>query len=173
MVVISTHASDDLSTFLLGDHSSEMIDNGLKSLLLVPQGARYTPIKKIALAIDPVHAESDLEQVYQLIPLAKDLHAELLITYIQPEKEPPAQIREQVDRFLMDLSNKADYPNIYYRVVTSDNTEKGLKWLCENGQVDMLAMLHRQHGFFDSLLNGSHTQRLVNHLATPLLVIPA
>jgi len=66
IVAIGTHASDGLSTVLLGDHSREMIDNGLRSLLLVPPGARFTPIKKIALAIDPAFAESDLEEVYRL-----------------------------------------------------------------------------------------------------------
>ncbi|MEB0248924.1 universal stress protein, partial [Mucilaginibacter sp. 5B2] len=171
LVIMGTHGNDSLGTFLMGNHCSKMIDNSLRSLLLVPRVAQFMPIKKIAFAIDLESAEQDLEELYKLIPLAKSLNAEILITHIQHDKKPTFAFEKWMDHFLTELSNKADYANIFYRIVTSDNTEKGLKWLCEHGQVDMLAMLHRQHGFFDSLFNGSHTQRLASHIAIPLLVI--
>lgn len=173
LVLMGTHGNDSLSTFLMGNHCSKMIDNTLKALLLVPSAAKFTPIKKIAFAIDLESAENDLQELYKLIPLAKALHAEILITHIQHDKEPSPGFKRYMGRFLTELSNSADYAHIYYRVVASDDTEKGLKWLCEHGQVDILAMLHRHHGFFDSLFNGSHTQRLVSRIAIPLLVISA
>ncbi|MGY4538370.1 nucleotide-binding universal stress UspA family protein [Mucilaginibacter sp. UYNi724] len=173
LVIMGTHGNDSLSTFLMGNHCSKMIDNSLKSLLLVPPAANFKPVKKIAFAIDLESAEEDLKELYKLIPLAKSLNAEILITHIQHDKKPSFAFEKQMDIFLAELPNKADYANIHYRTVTSDNTEKGLKWLCEHGQVDMLAMLHRHHGFFDSLFNGSHTQRMVSRIAIPLLVISA
>ena len=173
MVVIGTHSTDALSTFLLGNHCSKMIDNELTSLMIIPPSARFTPIKKIALAIDLESSEDDLKEVYKLIPLAKALHSEILIVYIQSGKELSPDLRKRMDRYLMDLSNKANYPAIYYRIVNNDDTEKGLQWLCENGQVDVLAMLHRHHGLFASILNRSHTQRMVGSLGIPLLVMSA
>ncbi|AMR33988.1 hypothetical protein A0256_22330 [Mucilaginibacter sp. PAMC 26640] len=173
LVVMATHGSDSLSAFLLGDHCSKMIDNSLKSLLLIPQAAKFMPIKKIAFAVDMSNAEKDLEEIHKIIPLARTLNAEILIAHKQPDEEPSPALKKHMDNYLTDLSNKANYPNIFYRVVTSENTEKGLKWLCEHGQVDMLAMLHRQHGFFDSLFNGSHTKRMVSRVAIPLLVVSA
>jgi nucleotide-binding universal stress UspA family protein len=74
---------------------------------------------------------------------------------------------------MTELSDKADYPYIYYRLVKDDRTEKGLDWLCEHGQVDMLAMVHRPHGFFDGLLYGSYTQKMAAHISIPLLVFPS
>ncbi|AMR30084.1 hypothetical protein A0256_00965 [Mucilaginibacter sp. PAMC 26640] len=173
LVVMGTHGNDSLSTFLMGNHCNKMIDNSLKSLLLIPPAAKFNPVKKIAFAIDLESAEQDLEQLYKLIPLAKSLNAEILITHIEHDKKPTFGFEKWMDHFLTKLSNKADYAKIYYRIVTSDNTDKGLKWLCEHGQVDMLAMLHHQHGFFDSLFNGSHTERMASRIAIPLLVISA
>lgn len=173
LVIMGTHGNDSLGTFLLGNHSSKMIDNSLQSLLLVPPAAKFVPVKKIAFAIDLESAEKDLEELYKLIPLAKALHAEILIAHIQPENEPSADLKKWMDQFLTEISNKADYANIYYRIIAIEDTEKGLNWLCEHGQVDILAMLHHPHGFFDSLFNGSHTQRMASRITIPLLVMPA
>jgi len=170
LVVIGTHASDGLSSFLLGNHSHNMIDSGLKKLLLIPFAAKLKPIKKIAYAIDLENAEKDLNEVYELIPLAKALNAEILVTHIYNGKDTSAEFKKWMTSFLTDISNNADYPNIYYRIVNSASPEKGLTWLSEHGQVDILAMHHHQHGFFDTLFNGSHTQKMANQLSIPLLV---
>ncbi|MEO7216533.1 universal stress protein [Mucilaginibacter sp.] len=173
LVVMGDHHSDGLSTFMLGNHSKRMIDAATQILVIVPNNANANPVKKIAFAVDLENAQSDLSEVYKLIPLAKELDAEILIVHIQDEKHQTVRLKKWMDNFLTELSNKADYPNIYYRIVKSENIEKGLKWLCEHGQIDMLAMHHRQHGFFDSLINGSHTQNMAGKLSIPLMVMPA
>ena len=66
--------------------------------------------------------------------------------------------------------NLITYPNIYYRLVKSAGTETGLDWLCQHGQVDLLAMVHRQHVFFDSLLHGSDTKKMAGQVSIPLLI---
>ena len=48
---MGTHGSDSLSAFLLGNHCSRMINNSVKSLMVIPPEAIFKPIKKIALAI--------------------------------------------------------------------------------------------------------------------------
>ncbi|HEY5326576.1 MAG TPA: universal stress protein, partial [Mucilaginibacter sp.] len=140
MVVMGTHGSSGLSSFLLGNHSRMLIDSITKPLLLVPASAPETPVKKIAFATDFKHPEKDLEFIYDLIPLAKSLYAEILLTHIYEEKNQSPEFQKWIKNFLTELSNKADYPHIYYRLVKNDRTENGLDWLCGHGQVDMLAM---------------------------------
>lgn len=170
LVVMANHHSDGLSTLLLGNHTSKMINCATQPLLLVPGEVKFTPIKTIAFAIDLENAESDLEEVYKLIPLAKRLNAGILITHIHDEKYQTAALKKHMGDLLTELSSNANYAKISYRVVTSGNIEKGLTWLCEHAQIDMLAMHHRQHGFFDWITNSSHTQKMAGHLSIPLLV---
>jgi nucleotide-binding universal stress UspA family protein len=172
MVVMGTHGSSGLSTLLLGNHARNMIDDTKKPLLLVPHTARQKPVKKIAYASDFTNKKEDLAAIYNLVDIAKGLNAEILIIHIQDEKKPSASFKKWLDEFLIELSNKANYHNIYYRIEKRPNTEYGLDWLCEHGQIDMLAMLHRPKGFLSNLINGSHTQKIANHIQIPLLVIP-
>jgi nucleotide-binding universal stress UspA family protein len=172
LVIMGTHASSGASHFIFGDHTRKMIDSTTAPLLVVPPGAKPGPVKKIAFATDFEKPEEDLKAIYNLLPLARLLNAEILITNVYNEEYHAPKSQEWVAQFMTDLSNKANYPHIYYRVVKNTNAESGLEWLCEHGQVDMLAMVHRHHNFFDNLFNGSHTKKIADKIALPLLVIP-
>jgi nucleotide-binding universal stress UspA family protein len=172
LVVLGTHGSDKLSTFLFGNHSRKMIDATTKPLLLVPPSAKIEPIRKIAYATDFKHPQNDLAAIYSLIQFAKLLNAEILLTHVLDDTHHSPSFQKWLDDLLLDLSNKADYPNIYYRIIRHGDAEHGLDWLCEHGRVDLLVMLHRPHNFFHSLLMGSYAQKMADHITIPLLIYP-
>ena len=128
--------------------------------------------KKIAFATDLNEPERDLKAILALIPLLKNLNAELLLTHIYNGDDPTYKFKQHIQHLLVELSNKANYPNIYYRIVNSNQAERGLDWLCEHGHVDVLAMVHHKHSFLDKILIGSHTQKMAGHISIPLLVVP-
>jgi nucleotide-binding universal stress UspA family protein len=173
LIVMGTHGSGGLSSFILGNHSRRMITNTTKPLLLVPPNTTCLPVKKIAFATDLENIAQDLDFIFELITYAKMLNSEILLTYVDDKKYHTEEFKKHMDEILTNLSNKADYPSIYYRVIKSRTTESGLTWLSEHGQVDMLAMVHRQHNFWDTLINGSHTQKMAEYITKPLLVFPA
>jgi nucleotide-binding universal stress UspA family protein len=170
MIMMGAHASDGFSTFLLGNHCRNIIDTADKPLVLIPAEAKFVPIKKIAFATDFNNPDDDLRFMYTLISLARQLNAEILLTHIYDGEYQSPEFGHWVKTFLVEVSNTANYPKIYYRMVKSNETQNGLDWLCDHGQVDMLAMVHRRHGFFNELLHGSETKKMAGHIAIPLLV---
>jgi len=172
ITVLSTHTKRGLSTLILGNHCRQMIDTAKGMLLLVPPTSKIGAIKKIAFATDFKNPKNDLEIIYKLIQSIRLTNAELLVTHITHESWPETNLRNSLEQFLTEISNKADYPKIYYRIVRSDKPEKGLEWLCGHGQVDVLAMVHREHGILNELITGSHTKKMADMINIPLLVIP-
>ncbi|HVW98228.1 MAG TPA: universal stress protein [Mucilaginibacter sp.] len=172
VTVIGTHGQTGIGNYILGNHARQLINNSTVPLLLVPAVAKMSPVKKIAFATDFKQPEKDIDAIYELIALIKPLNAELLIAHVHHEKENTAETKKKIDRFLTELSNKADYPNIYYRMVQSHKTENGLQWLYEHGNIDVFAMLHRRHNFLESIIPGSYTQKIASEINIPLLVIP-
>jgi nucleotide-binding universal stress UspA family protein len=172
LIIAGSHEQDRLGTFLLGNHTHELIEFAIKPLLIIPGTTRFTPVKKIAFATDLENPENDLKHLYELIEFAKLLGAEILLTHIYKSKDHSANFEKGIEEFLTEISNKANYPQIYYRIIKQDKVELGLDWLCEHGQIDMLAMVHRPHDFLDSILKGSHTKKMAAHIAIPLLVFP-
>ncbi|MBV8390273.1 MAG: universal stress protein [Mucilaginibacter sp.] len=172
LTVMGTHGASKLSTFLVGNHSRSMINNTKGPLLLVPASAVLKPIKKVAFATDLEQPERDLKSIYALIPLLKRLNAELLLTHIYNGDDPTYKFKQQIQQLLADLSNKANYSNIFYRIVNSNKPEHGLDWLCDHGHIDVLAMVHCKHDLADKILIGSHTKKMADHIKIPLLVMP-
>jgi len=172
LIVIGTHGAGKLDTLLIGNHSRSMINNTKAPLLLVPASAALKTIKKVAFATDLKDLENDLKAIYKLIPLLKKLNAELLLTHIYNGDDPTYKFKQHIQQLLVELSNKANFSNIFYRIVNSSKAERGLDWLCDHGHVDVLAMVHRKHDLLDKILIGSHTQKMADHINIPLLVIP-
>jgi nucleotide-binding universal stress UspA family protein len=173
LVIIGTHGSSGLSTLLLGNHSRKMIDETSRPLLLIPPAAAIAPIKKIAFATDFANPADDLECLQQLVQLARPLNADILLTYIYDKDWRGVTFQHLIDQFMTKVADNVDYPHIYYREVKSILPVYGLDWLCEHGGIDILAMVHRDHNFIDSLFRGSHTQKMAGHISIPLLVFPA
>ena len=172
LVVMGTHG-EGMSSFLLGNHSKNMIEATTKPLMLISPETQFLPLKKIAFATDFLHPEDDLESLFHLIPLAKILGAEILLTHIHDDKEISGELKKTIAHFMTEVSNKANYPQIYYRSVRNNRVEAGLSWICEHGHVDMLVMVHRPHSFIYRLLKSSHSEKMAGRLDIPLLIFPA
>ncbi|WP_394771990.1 universal stress protein [Mucilaginibacter sp.] len=172
VIIAGTHEEDGLGGLLSGNHTLQLIETCIKPLLIIPKAAAFRPIKKIAFATDLEDPESDLQQLYELISMARTLDAEILLTHIKNKEDHAAQFEQHLKKFLAEVSDKANYYNIYYRIVKQDKVECGLDWLCEHGQIDMLAMTHREHSFLENIFRGSHTKKMAGHIIIPLLVYP-
>jgi len=173
LVIAGTHGNSGLGTLLLGNHTYKIIDFVKNPLLLIPPSADIIPIKKIAFATDFKNPEYDLQCILTLITLARPLNAEILITHIVDEGGHDAEFQHRVDKFMVSVSDKVNYPHIYYRVVNAKHTNKGLDWLCDRGSIDIMAMVHRSHNFFNEFVNGSHAKKMAKHITIPLLVFPS
>jgi nucleotide-binding universal stress UspA family protein len=173
LVVIGTHGSSGLTTLLLGNHSRSMIDGVNSPLLLIPPAAKLLPIKKIAFATDFKNPEQDLHCISALVALAKPLNAKIALTHIYEESDKSPEFQKWIHQFLRELPSKVDFSNIKYEMYKSNGAQSGLEWLCDNGKIDVLALMHRSHTFIDSLFRGSQTQKIAGQIPIPLLVFPA
>ena len=104
--------------------------------------------------------------------LAKPLNAEILLTHIYEDEDKLPEFQKWIKQFVWDLSAKVSFSKIKYNMYKSNGTQSGLEWLCNNGSVDILAMMHRSHTFIDSVFRGSQTQKIAGHIPIPLLVFP-
>jgi hypothetical protein len=149
------------------------MDAATQPLIVVKPLTVFKPIKKIAFATAFENPDSDLKTIYQLIDWVKLWNAEILLTHITNNRKDTSTLQKKLADCLLDLSNKAGYPHIYYRLIDNNNIEDGLKWLCENGQVDILAMAHRSRNLFENFFGNSHSKKMAGLSQVPLLIFPA
>jgi nucleotide-binding universal stress UspA family protein len=173
LVVIGAHEDGFLDTLLLGNQSRVLIDVTTKPLLLVPPEAKIIPLKKIAFATDFENMESDLRSIQTLVSLARPWNAEILITHIYNKKSQTSEVKQTIQKLMQYLLDKAGYNQIHYQTFTNSSTDSGLDWVCQNGDIDILAMVHRSHTFVEGIFRGSRTQNMAGRIQIPLLIFPA
>jgi nucleotide-binding universal stress UspA family protein len=149
-----------------------MIDGVNSPLLLIPPAAKLSPVKKIAFATDFKNPEEDIKSIAALADLAKPLNAEILLTHIYENADKSPEFEQWIKQFVRELPAKIDFSKIKYTMYKSNGAQSGLEWLCDNGDIDILAMMHRSHTFIDSLFRGSQTQKIAGQIPIPLLVFP-
>ena len=172
LVVTAKYNGNTLNSFLPGSLYLNLIDTTSKPLLIVPPEAPVKVVKKIAFATDLYSCEKDLPYLYFLVKMAKETNADILLTHVDTRSNHSRALQLMADQLMAELSNTANYPRIYYRTLKDNSTENGLDWLCEHGQIDILAMNHSAYTFIDSVLNLSHTQNMATRIRIPLLVFP-
>jgi len=169
LVVMGMTGAGTLARLVFGSISRSMIEHTQQPLILVPDGFLFSNIKKIAFATSL--AEEDCEVIHALASFARFFNADLLAAHVlSSEKSDQAQ-ELRLKNFLSDVTCKINYDKIYYRQVDKESVNQGLDWLSEHGLIDLLVMVHRQKGLFESLFS-SHTHARASHLNLPLMVMP-
>jgi len=169
LIIIGMHGNDRLGTWLTGNHSSKMIGTAVCPLLLIPAGAEFKPLKRIAFGSDFKQPGTDLKALRKLEVLAEAFNAELVLTHVDQGKDDP-EYSLIVKATLTELMRKLNHGKASAKMVKSEHIANGLEWLVRHGHIDLLAMDHHQHGFFDQLIHGSRTQQAAIRIPVPLLV---
>jgi nucleotide-binding universal stress UspA family protein len=169
LVVMGLNKASKFSKILIGSNARKMIERHIP-LLLIPGAYLFKKPKKIAFATDFSH--SDIPVLCALAEFAKPLNADILIMHTGHPASDQAGYKQKTEDFLNRVADRVNYRNIYHRQVNSERVKDGLDWIVENGQIDMLVMVHRKQGFFYRLFNGSYTLTMSDHIQIPLLVLP-
>jgi nucleotide-binding universal stress UspA family protein len=172
ITVMGTHENDGVKKFFLSNHNQAMILQTTTPLLLVPPIAAIGDIVRIAFATDLTHVQVDLEHILTLVALARNVNAEILIVHVGAEEKLPDVVQYENERLLTEISNKANYPKIYYRLLTNKSREEGLQWLCDNENISILALAPRKRSFIARLMSAGLTKSIARHLSIPLLILP-
>ncbi len=168
LVVCGLSGAGGVHRFFLGSTSRDLINVAAFPLLLVPQVAPVKPIKQIVFASDL--SSADIEIIRFLSPLAGKLGAEIRIAHICVENS--AILSNKVSAFVKKATEASKGVKISYQSVYNRSEEEGFQWLLNHIQVDWFVMVHRQHGFLDSIFKETYCQKMAKQSTVPILIIP-
>lgn len=173
LIVAGTHENSFLGDILSGNNVSIMVNNIDLPLLIVPPNATFKNIKKVAFATDLKFAAEDMAALNLLNNITKQLGAEILLANIYDEQEHTPLFGKYLEDSLIALAEKGNFEKISTKVLIDDKPEKGLMALCKNEQIDILTMVHHDLNTFERMFKGSHTKRMVESIAIPLMIFNA
>lgn len=151
----------------LGSTTIATIRRSRIPVLVVPEGAQFTPLKKIALATD-FDAGLNRSSFRSLMVLVKQFDASVQVVHVA-EKAEAMVTSEIVGKMQLDviLANVRHS----FHTVEQDDVEQGIDIFLHNHPVDLLVMVAHRHIFLERLFGHIYTQSTSYKTTVPLLVL--
>lgn len=170
LIVMGLSGAGAVEKFLVGSTSRKQIDQTKIPTLLIPKNASYRTINKIAFATDL--NVGDMNSIQNMARQFCRFEPEILLCHIHGLASDFHDPYSKANIFLKNITGKINYAKIYYRHIQQKKVNDGLLWLTQKGDIDILAMVHRQKGMFVEFAFGSHTQQMAKTISIPLMVLP-
>lgn len=168
LIVMGTTGSKDLLTKVIGSVSKKVANKAHCPVILVPRGAKWTPIEQIMYAsnydsISPgvIHEIADFA-----IKIKADVH------FVNVKNYDPVFEIKQNEVSWVNLFDSVD-SDLYFETETiyGNNTVDELKKYCEEKSINMMAFVSKHRNFWETIIHQSITENMALSTTIPIMVI--
>ena len=163
LVVMGTQGEGNYGT--VGNNARSAVSDCTAPVITVPAQWKAEPVERIMLAYDG--KELDRFTLSPLLELVKRLNAEIVITHVRytvPGLELIAD-RKKVEEVFTGVKHS-------FLTVQGNDVIQTIDELATEGRIQLVAVVHRQMGFWKRLFHGSTAKRMTLHTSLPMLVLP-
>ena len=166
MVVMGTQGATGAKQLFLGSSTVFVIRKARVPILVIPNNCRFSPLQKILFPTD-FWSTYKKEEVQPIIEIAKIHQAEITLLHI----------KEEYDLTERQLENKALLEELLKDVspVSTEVEEKlmpqAILDYIEENRYHLLAMMNREHSFFERILIKQNVDQIGFHVKIPFLVV--
>lgn len=162
LIVMGTKGASGVKKLIIGSHAASMIDHSRIPVLVVPEKARFGPLKKIVYASDLYQWDQEIKTIAALAAIYK---AAVHVLHISP-----TSTKNKIDKNLLpEMIKTAGYQKIHYRDIKDDNISKAIDEYIMANDADLLAMFTHKLDNYEKLFGRSVTRQLAFHAHVPLL----
>jgi len=164
LIIVGTKAKHNFWEKAFGSVTTGLIGGAPCHVLVVPEEAEFTPIKKIAYATDLV--QEDTENIVAVTQLLQGFAPEIHVLHIDNGDKDALEMSELEDYF---AENHADM-DITFHQSTDDSVVEGINGFLKRHDVDMLVMYAPNRTVFEKLFHQSQTKKMAYRTEVPLLI---
>ncbi|WP_223033487.1 universal stress protein [Hanstruepera marina] len=166
LAIMGTKGASNVAKKILGSNTMHVIQGCQVSVLAIPHNYNYKPIHRVAFTshYENKYCKADLSTLINLVE-QKDYQVSIL--HVSDTKVLTKE-QEQVKASLDDCFENATHQFTEIKDGTFLST---ISHYVESHSIDMLAMVHRKHGFWESLFTENKIQKIAYNINIPLLVM--
>ncbi|GEP94884.1 universal stress protein [Chitinophaga cymbidii] len=165
LIIMGITGGSQLEEILVGSNTVDVVKNSNFPVIVVPTQASFRPIRKVVFACDlrKVAKTTRKDVLHMVLDIFKP---ELHVLNIQKEGREHIHPEEN-----QELDNMLHNYNPQYHFVDHPNTVEGITAFAEKEAADLLLIIPKKHGLFDSIFKRSTTSRIAFNTHIPLLSI--
>ncbi len=168
LIVMGTQGASGITEILFGSNTAKVINNVKCAVITVPGEVVFQPPATIVLAADYKEVEDD--KVFQpLQEIAGRFDSNVMVVNVLKEGEVTVGVEEALQGWI--LSDQLGNVSHTFHTHNNNDPEEGINAFAHENKADMIAMVKRDHPFFERLFSRSITKKMAYHTDVPLLVM--
>lgn len=167
LLVAGVTGKGRLEKFIIGSNTAELVKNSPIPLLLIPNGIKFRPIKKVVFACDlkKVAQSTPTNKIKEIIRL---LGAQLVLLHVA---EPDERFNVKLVTEQHKLHELFDEIKPEYHYTNDTDPEQGIIKFVKEVDADLVITVPKSYGLFTGLFHKSVTRALAQHTQIPLLIL--
>lgn len=167
LIVMGTKGASGLAEVFVGSRTSAMIKSVKTPVLVIPEAAKFKPIKRILFTADEEFIDQKLN-VEILKEIAQTNHSKIEALYISESSENEELIKKFIDHKI-----NLNFKDIPHQLNSKNGiiVENEIQKYTENNSIDLIAMVTTNGNLFHNLFHTSVTKQVAMHTKMPLLVM--
>ena len=171
LVVMGTQGSSGLHEVLIGSITAAVMEDAECPVLAIPEKTQFKGLNKIVFATN--YADNDIENVDQVIHLARKVDAEVILLHVSSRELDTAYEYAAIETFKESVKKESHYEKVSFKLLESSDVIEGLNFYLDEIRADMIVMSMHHRTFFQKIFNRSKTKRMAFHTHIPLLAFHA
>lgn len=167
LVVMGTAGASGLEGLFLGSNTSKMIRDAKAPVLAVPNDIDFQGINDVVFATDFADPEEEAFVIHELIDFCRPFDAHIHVVHVT---DPDHRFSlEQVDALAVKYPEQFNYPKISFKIQVAEKPMEGLQEFVAAHKTDIVALLTKRRGFFNSIFHASLTRKMALKGEVPIL----
>lgn len=168
LIIMSVTVSDSkLEEALLGSSAVDVARHSETPVIIVPHNVTYTKLKKVLLALD-LKKVASTTPTYEIKKLLDATHAKLDVLHVEAHAtETKTGFKSELELFNSLFSNY----NLQFHFVKGETVADTINTFALENKSDLIIVIPKKHGLFDSLFKRSQTKALAFHSHIPVMSI--
>ena len=167
-VVMGTKGASGFEEVFIGSNAYDVVRDVECPVIIVPENAKFQKQSKIVFAADFTKID-DTVVLLPLINFVKENKAELHIVNVL-SKEDDHETEKSIEKMRLKKYFEA-IENHKFHTFKDVSVAEGIDKYVKSVDADLLVMLARKNGFFDSIFRTKVTRKVVLHTSVPVLVL--
>ncbi|GAB5522363.1 MAG: hypothetical protein Roseis2KO_02350 [Roseivirga sp.] len=166
LILMVSEGANGIMKSLWGTHASDVVKSVDSPVIILPPNTDISKMKTIALAGD--YAEVTDPAVFEkLIEINSAFFAHMEIIHIHGDdflEDDEIEVARGLERYFKNVPHT-------FHFYQYNNVKEGLLAFCHENEVDLLAMIPRQHSLLERLTQHSQTKKMIHDIPVPILVL--
>lgn len=166
LIVMGTRGASGFKA-LMGSNTARIIDRSLCPVIAVPEKAKFTGLKNIAIANE--YKQSDLNLIKSLLNVGPFKDTPMMLLHFAEQGYDLAKEEKKLSAFRKKIKEKFRSGKFFFSIISGIDLIDALETWVKKEKPSLIAMSAHRLSFFEKLRGKGNTRNISYHTRIPLI----